>query len=93
MSALSKQQIRMTEAEYLAFERTSEFKHEYLDGEVFAMSGASREHNLISISTSSTLYFHLRKRPCKVFAGDMRVRIKTRSKYTYPDISVVCGEE
>ncbi len=82
----------MTETEYLEFERASELKHEYLYGEVFAMSGASEAHNLICTSTSFTLYGQLRRRSCKVYQSDMRVRVKATGIYTYPDLSIVCGE-
>ena len=88
MSALP--EIRMTEAEYLAFERASETKHEFLDGEVFAMSGASEAHNLISINTAATLHTRLRGRSCKVYPSDMRIKTPG-GLYTYPDLSVVCG--
>jgi Uma2 family endonuclease len=82
----------MTEAEYLAFERASEWKHEFWAGEIFAMTGASEAHNLICTSISFLLYGQLRGRPCKIYSGDMRVKIAATGLYTYPDISVVCGE-
>lgn len=82
----------MTPEEYLKFERESEIRHEYLDGEIFAMTGASERHILIVGSTHFSLYGQLDKRPCKVYMSDMRVRVKGTSFYTYPDISVVCGE-
>lgn len=62
----------MTEAEYLAFERTSASKHEYLNGEVFDMMGASEARNLICGSTLFLLYGQLRGRRCKVYPADMR---------------------
>jgi Uma2 family endonuclease len=82
---------KWTVEEYLAFERQSEERHEYFDGEIFAMSGASEQHILITGNTFSSLLVQLRKRPCKVYPIDMRVKV-TPIKYTYPDISVVCGE-
>jgi Uma2 family endonuclease len=63
---------RLTRDEYLAFERTSELKHEFLDGEIFAMSGANERHNLIVASAVASLYAQLRSRPCKVYPSDMR---------------------
>lgn len=84
--------VRMTEAEYLAFDRASEIKHEYYRGEIFAMSGGSPEHNLICMSTGAALYSQLRGRPCKSFSSDQRVRISQTRLYTYPDITVVCGD-
>jgi Uma2 family endonuclease len=85
------QKMRMTEAEYLEFERKSESKHEFIDGEVFAMSGASRAHNLISIQTAALLISQVRGKNCEVYASDMRVKISKR-QYVYPDVIVVCGE-
>src|SRR5262245_48428108 len=81
-----------TPESYLAFERVSEIKHEYFNGEIFAMTGASRNHNRITIKTGAILLNQLGQRRCDVFASDMRVKIKKIGKYTYPDVSVVCGE-
>lgn len=82
----------LTPAEYLAFERQSETKHEYVAGELFAMVGASRAHNLIVATTITSLNNALAARPCDVYPSDMRVKIGTLGIYTYPDITVVCGE-
>ena len=81
----------ITPEEYLRMERASEIKHEYYNGEIFAMSGASENHNIVVGSTYSALYGQLRKRPCQIYPSDMRVRIPATGLYTYPDISVVCG--
>lgn len=90
MSVLLDQDRRMTEAEYLAFERASEHKHEYLNGEVFAMAGASERHVLICASVMFALYGQFRGR-CRVYVNDMRVKVRPSGLYTYPDITVVCG--
>ena len=90
MSALP--QMQMTESEYLALERSSEIKHEFIAGELYAMSGASETHNLIASSTNAMLYNQLRGRPCKIYHSDMKVRTPATRSYTYPDITVVCGE-
>jgi Uma2 family endonuclease len=82
----------MTPEEYLRFERHSEEKHEYLNGEIFAMTGASENHNLILMSLGSSLYVQLENRPCRVYPSDMRVKTQAKAHYTYPDISVVCGK-
>jgi Uma2 family endonuclease len=87
MSALRKE--RWTVQEYLAFERASEEKHEYFDGEIFLMAGAKRNHNLVMANTLSSLHTQLRQSPCQVYPSDMRVRM-TATKYVYPDISIVC---
>jgi Uma2 family endonuclease len=84
--------IRLTPEEYLAVERKAEYKSEYLAGEVFAMSGASEAHNLIAGNVFAALHAQLRKRPCKVYPSDMRVKVSATDLYTYPDVTVVCGE-
>jgi len=88
----SQPQPRFTPAEYLALERKALYKSEYLDGEIFAMSGASREHNLISLNTGAELRAELRQRPCEVYVGDMRVKVSPTGLYTYPDVVVACEE-
>src|SRR2546423_1292094 len=78
--------------EYLARERLAEIKSEYYDGEIFAMSGGSKEHSLIAGNAITELNLQLRERPCEVYNSDMRVRMAVAGLYTYPDVSVVCGE-
>jgi Uma2 family endonuclease len=78
--------------EYLAIERHAETRSEYLDGEMFAMTGGSRKHNLIVTNVVRELSLQLKKRPCEVYPNDQRVRIPETGLYTYPDIVVVCGE-
>jgi Uma2 family endonuclease len=82
----------MTPEEYLLIERQSEGKNEYYAGEVFAMTGASREHNLIVTNVITILNTQLRERRCEVYPSDMRVKVPKTSLYTYPDVVVVCGE-
>lgn len=83
---------RMTEAEYLEYEQHAEYKNEYADGEIIAMSGASRTHNVITLNTSANLHAQLREKPCESYQGDMRVKVKARATYRYPDVVIVCGE-
>lgn len=83
---------QLTPLEYLALERQAEFKSEYYHGHVFAMAGGSRQHNLITVNVSSSLHAQLRQRPCTVYSSDQRVKVEATGLYTYPDISVVCGE-
>ena len=78
--------------DYLALERRAEFKSEYFDGEIFAMAGASEPHNLITINTIRELSIQLKKRPCKAYANDMRVKVSPTGLFTYPDVIVVCGQ-
>lgn len=89
MSAAPKQ--RWTVEEYLAYERTSEQRHEYLNGEIMLMAGATENHNLIVTNLLASLHAQLRQRPCRVYPGDMRVKISRVGVYTYPDVSVICG--
>ena len=81
---------RYTVEEYLAFERNSNTKHEYYDGEIFAMTGASLAHNLVTGNIVTALNNLLRDRRCLVFPSDMRV-YSPSGLYTYPDVSVICG--
>jgi Uma2 family endonuclease len=78
--------------EYLHRERSGDAKHEYLAGDVFAMAGGSEEHNLIVGNTLASLHAQLRRRPCRVYPSDMRVKVEQTGLYTYPDITVVCGQ-
>jgi Uma2 family endonuclease len=80
-----------TVGEYLAFERSSAEKHEYIDGQIIAMAGASRRHNLIGVNVSSEIRFQLKGKPCETYANDMRLRMR-KGHYGYPDVIVVCGD-
>jgi Uma2 family endonuclease len=88
------QQTRFTPEEYLAFERASDTKHEYWDGEIVAMTGARFNHNMIVTNVVTMLNNRLRKHGCRTLANDMRVKIgmSKRLLYVYPDIVMVCGE-
>jgi Uma2 family endonuclease len=77
--------------DYLALERRNEFKSEYINGEVHAMTGASRRHNLVAGNVFALLWSQLRGRQCEVYPAGMRVRIPTVNVYTYPGVTVVCG--
>lgn len=78
--------------EYLAMERQAEYKNEYINGEVFAMTGASRRHNLIAGNISGELRQQLKSKLCEVYPGEMRVKAPASRSYFYPDVVVVCGE-
>ncbi|HEX8000470.1 MAG TPA: Uma2 family endonuclease [Pyrinomonadaceae bacterium] len=82
----------LTPEEYLAMERKAEYKSEYFAGEVFAMVGASRKHNLITANIIAALIQQLKRRPCELYPSDMRVRVPATGSYTYPDVVVACGE-
>ncbi len=85
-------QTYLTPEEYLAWERKADIKHEYLRGEIIAMSGASYHHTLITMSISGELYIQLKEQGCTVHTNDMRVRTHPDVSYFYPDVLVVCGE-
>lgn len=78
--------------EYLALERQAEYKSEYLNGDIFAMTGASRHHNLIAGNIFAKFRQRLEGRPCETYMSDMRVKVTATGLYTYPDVVVVCGE-
>lgn len=90
MSTVPKHYI--TAEEYLHRERKAEFRSEYFRGEMFAMAGASANHNLIVLNAGSSLREQLKKKPCRVYPSDLKLRIEATGLYTYPDLSVVCGE-
>ena len=83
----------LTPEEYLAIERNAELKSEYFAGEAFAMAGGNRRHNLVAGNVNRLLSNQLLERPCSVYNSDMRVKIASVGKYTYPDLSVACAEE
>ncbi len=78
--------------EYLRLERQSEYKSEYINGQIFAMGGASKAHNLIAGNVFGELRQQLKGRPCESYVSDMRVKVRSAGLYTYPDVVVVCGE-
>ncbi|MFN8476079.1 MAG: Uma2 family endonuclease [Anaerolineae bacterium] len=89
MAALAKTVI--SPEEYLAQERQAETKSEYVDGEIYAMTGASEPHNTISVNLVLALGPQVRSQSCNIYVNDMRVRVGRRA-YLYPDVVVVCGE-
>ncbi len=83
---------KYTIEDYHQLEAGSNTKHEYYKGEIFAMSGARADHNIIIVNMIASLGLKLRGKPCQVFPSDQRVHIEANSLITYPDISIVCGE-
>ena len=81
-----------TQEEYLTLERSSEIRHEYLDGFVYAMAGESPTHSTICFNLAGALHAQLRGTPCRGFSPNMKVRTGERGLYAYPDLAVVCGE-
>ena len=91
MSTLTAQTY-LTPEEYLTWERKQPFKNEYHNGQIIAMSGASRAHNRITVDITIQLGNQLMNSECEVFASEMRVRTSPEISYFYPDVIVVCGE-
>lgn len=82
----------ITAEEYLQRESKAEYRSEYFRGEMFAMAGASANHNLVVSNCVQTLGQQLKKKPCRVYPSDLKLRIEATGLYTYPDLSVVCGD-
>ena len=78
--------------EYLEMENSSIEKHEYYKGEIFAMSGAKMPHNLLSKNLLGTLFTKLKGKKCQPYGSDVRIHIESNTLFTYPDISIICGE-
>jgi Uma2 family endonuclease len=89
---MSTAEQRISPAEYLAIERASQEKHEYFNGEMFAMTGASRKHNAISGNLVRRLLNGLEGGPCEAWNSDLRVKVSQTGLYTYPDVIVGCDE-
>lgn len=88
MTALRKH--RWTADEYLAFDRASDSKHEYYDGEIYNMVGGSSHHAQIAANAIINLGMVLRDKPCRIYTSDLRVQMP--QSFAYPDVTVVCGE-
>jgi len=81
----------VSEREYLLGERDAEQRHEYLNGELVAMSGGSRAHNLLATRVARLLGNHLEATPCRVYQSDMKVHVEAANRFYYPDVMVCCG--
>ena len=86
-------QSHVTPEAYLAFERDSDTRHEYYAGIIVAMAGGTARHNRIAGSAYVSLYNQLRGRDCNVYPSDMRVKAMYTNMYSYPDVTVTCGDE
>ena len=82
---------RLTPDEYLAYEREQPIRHELVDGYLYAMTGASDRHEEIALNLAATLRTHLRGSGCRVYKGDLKLRVA--DDFYYPDVFVRCGEE
>jgi len=80
--------------DYIEAEKKNEVRHEYVQGDLYAIAGASEEHNFISGNLFSALRAHLKGKPCKVFIHDMKVKLNAQvTLFYYPDVMVVCDPE
>ncbi len=82
----------ITPEEYLVMEEAAAYKSEYYHGEIFAMAGASKNHNRISFDLATGINLALRDTKCEAFASDMKLWIKAQNTFTYPDLMIVCGK-
>ena len=82
----------LTFDEYLAIESKAEYKSEFVNCQMYAMAGASPEHNLIVINVGSELRAQFKNRPCRVYASDLLLKIPEKENGRYPDLTVVCGQ-
>lgn len=82
----------ISQEEYLERERNALVKHEYYDGEIFAMSGASANHNQVYSNLFGEIFYRLKGKGCKPYGSDLRIHIPKNTLYTYPDISIICGD-
>jgi Uma2 family endonuclease len=85
--------VRYSYDEYLALERVSNIKHEYLAGQILAMAGGTPDHAAIANNVGTLLNVQLRGRRCRVYTSDLRVRVELADFATYPDVTVVCERE
>jgi Uma2 family endonuclease len=92
MVALKEHFPHFTPTEYLEWEEQQEFRHEYIDGEVYAMTGGTLNHSAIAGNFHNILKNHLRGSGCKVFNSDAKVQVLESNSYLYPDISVTCDD-
>lgn len=87
-----KTQTNFTPEEYLAFERESDSRHEFLDGEIYAMAGESLSHSRVCVNLSGEVRNKLKGTSCEALSPNMKVRTSTASLFSYPDLTIVCGE-
>jgi Uma2 family endonuclease len=90
--AVSYGKNKMSVEEYLQMEKISTVKHEYYQGEVYAMAGAKPRHNVIAKNLMRDLATALKGKPCQPYGSDLRINIPENTLFTYPDISILCGD-
>jgi Uma2 family endonuclease len=92
MIALRRNEQYFTPEDYFAWEEDQLEKHELIDGQVYAMSGGTKNHSTMQLNIGSLIKSHLRGSQCSVFNSDLKVNILNTPNYTYPDLSVTCDD-
>lgn len=87
------EQIHLSAEEFLAWEETQVEKHEFVAGEVFAMTGARQDHVIVSLNLASALKQGLRGTPCRTYIADMKLQVEAADAFFYPDVMVSCHPE
>ena len=83
---------RMSPSDFLEWERNQEYKHEYIGGEIFAMAGASINHNRILTNIIVSAGSYLKDQYCNIYPSDLRIAVKSKNSFFYPDATIICGE-
>ena len=83
---------KMSPTDFLEWERKQEYKHEYAGGEIFAMAGASINHNRILTNIIVSAGSYLKNKSCNIFPSDLRIAVKSKNSFFYPDATIICGE-
>ncbi len=78
--------------EYLALEESANVKHEFFNGQIYAMAGGTPEHAALAMAIGSSLFAALKGGPCRVYSSHLRIRVLGTGLTTYPEVSIVCGE-
>lgn len=91
MVTVGRRRHRYTYAQYVALERESPTKHEFFDGEIYAMAGGSEDHSALAVNVLAALLGAVGDRPCRVHTSDLRVYVESVGLATFPDGSVICG--
>ena len=87
-----KTESRLTPEDYLIFERESDSRHDYIDGKIFEMAGESLSHSRICMNLAAAAVNALRGKSCEALSPNMKVRTSNASLFSYPDLTIVCGE-
>ncbi len=87
----SPNQFFLSPEEYLNYEEDSPVKHEYIDGEIYAMAGTTDTHNIIALNLATLIRNHLRGTDCRIFFADIKAKIEAKNCFYYPDLLITCN--